>query len=74
MITHDNIVWTTACTIHRRLPPIDQTERFISYLPLSHIAAQIIDIHAPMCLVSFLGGEGLDIEKTGDAWVIFDSE
>lgn len=52
MISHDNITWTTSCVIKRRLPALDHTERFISYLPLSHIAAQIIDIHAPMNLGS----------------------
>ena len=47
MITHENLTWVgeTAVTVHR-LGPEDSG---VSYLPLSHIAEQILTIHAPMC-------------------------
>mmetsp|Transcript_20013 Transcript_20013/g.29248 ORF Transcript_20013/g.29248 Transcript_20013/m.29248 type:complete len:480 (+) Transcript_20013:153-1592(+) len=48
MITHDNITWTTESmltTMARRMHSEDHT---ISYLPLSHIAAQMLDMHCPM--------------------------
>ena len=47
MISHDNITWVARTVINNYLD-LNFTERFISYLPLSHIAAQLIDIHAPM--------------------------
>jgi long-chain-fatty-acid--CoA ligase ACSBG len=46
MISHDNITWTTAALLER--VSLDHRERMISYLPLSHIAAQILDIHGPL--------------------------
>jgi long-chain-fatty-acid--CoA ligase ACSBG len=47
MISHDNVTWTTRvmCEKYMDLGPDD---RIISYLPLSHIAAQIFDIHVPI--------------------------
>lgn len=50
-ISHDNITWIVrsfACTVgfgHAG------AERLVSYLPLSHIAAQAIDIYANLCTV-----------------------
>jgi len=46
MITHDNMTWTAAIT----LPLIDMRpgESILSYLPLSHIAEQLVSIHGPM--------------------------
>lgn len=45
MISHDNITWTATTLIHS----VKLTEEHIvSYLPLSHIAAQMVDIHAPL--------------------------
>eukprot|EP00904_Undaria_pinnatifida_P003114 jgi/Undpi1/12803/HiC_scaffold_7.g02470.m1 len=48
MISHDNITWTaeTICEPFKW----DHRERFVSYLPLSHIAGQLLDLHAPMLL------------------------
>ncbi|XP_055713765.1 very long-chain-fatty-acid--CoA ligase bubblegum [Phlebotomus papatasi] len=44
MLSHDNITWD-AFTIGKRLPGIQYgKETLISYLPLSHVAAQIVDI------------------------------
>jgi len=46
MISHDNLTWTSRLVINQlNLGPEDVT---ISYLPLSHIAAQMLDIHGPM--------------------------
>ncbi|EDQ85947.1 uncharacterized protein MONBRDRAFT_38583 [Monosiga brevicollis MX1] len=50
MMTHDNITWTAkALSTHARLDDHRQ-EHIISYLPLSHIAAQILDMHAPILM------------------------
>ncbi|EGD73701.1 AMP dependent ligase [Salpingoeca rosetta] len=50
MITHDNVTWTSA-TLAASLPNMTfGKEHIVSYLPLSHIAAQILDMHAPMIL------------------------
>ena len=47
MISHDNATWTTANMDHQ--PAITSGDlRVVSYLLLSHIAAQIVDIHSPM--------------------------
>ena len=46
MITHDNIIWTCEqllTQVPRKLTPEDS---IISYLPLSHIAAQCNDLFA----------------------------
>ena len=48
MISHDNAVWVTRALLDTI--PLTHNERIVSYLPLSHIAAQIIDIHASMAL------------------------
>lgn len=49
MISHDNCTWTTK-TILDNYIPMNHTDRCVSYLPLSHIAAQIVDLHVPMYL------------------------
>ncbi|XP_018415207.1 PREDICTED: long-chain-fatty-acid--CoA ligase ACSBG2 isoform X2 [Nanorana parkeri] len=46
MLSHDNITWTAAAagkTVRLR-EATDQQEIVVSYLPLSHVAAQMIDI------------------------------
>ncbi|KJE88677.1 long-chain-fatty-acid-CoA ligase [Capsaspora owczarzaki ATCC 30864] len=46
MISHDNMTWTAQTCINiLKVVPEDE---LISYLPLSHVAAQMIDIHAPL--------------------------
>ncbi|XP_063685057.1 long-chain-fatty-acid--CoA ligase ACSBG2-like isoform X2 [Bolinopsis microptera] len=46
MLSHDNISWTAlACC---QILNVRETSDVVSYLPLSHIAAQIIDLHGPM--------------------------
>jgi len=53
MISHDNVTWT-AMVMATQYMHFDENERSVSYLPLSHIAAQILDIHVPMVLGSTL--------------------
>ena len=49
MISHDNITWTAQNIIDHYMY-LSHEDRIVSYLPLSHIAAQIIDIFAIMSL------------------------
>jgi long-chain-fatty-acid--CoA ligase ACSBG len=49
MISHDNLTWTARNIIEHYMD-LNHTDRAISYLPLSHIAAQLIDIHCIMML------------------------
>uniref|UniRef100_A0A7S3M9T8 AMP-dependent synthetase/ligase domain-containing protein n=1 Tax=Spumella elongata TaxID=89044 RepID=A0A7S3M9T8_9STRA len=49
MISHDNITWTAQNIIDHYMY-LSHEDRIVSYLPLSHIAAQIIDIFAIMQL------------------------
>ena len=51
MISHDNITWTTANMVYNyfsEADPLNQNDCLVSYLPLSHIAAQLLDIHVGM--------------------------
>ncbi|XP_067414181.1 long-chain-fatty-acid--CoA ligase ACSBG2 isoform X3 [Emydura macquarii macquarii] len=50
MLSHDNITWTSlsAGRYVQLIPATEQQELVISYLPLSHIAAQMIDIWLPI--------------------------
>ncbi|CAM9223463.1 unnamed protein product [Ectocarpus sp. 6 AP-2014] len=60
MISHDNMTWT-AETLTTQYP-LNDTSRVVSYLPLSHIAAQILDMHGPMflgCTVAFAQPDAL---------------
>ena len=63
MITHDNITWTVqsmlSVTPKKTLFP---TDSIVSYLPLSHIAAQMLDMHMPLatgCQVYFAQPDAL---------------
>ncbi|CAI8023833.1 Long-chain-fatty-acid--CoA ligase ACSBG2 [Geodia barretti] len=46
MISHDNVTWTAS--VCGRLYQLSEEDHMISYLPLSHIAAQMMDINAPL--------------------------
>lgn len=48
MISHDNLTWTAQQTV-ALLDMGKVQEHVVSYLPLSHIAAQMLDIAAPLC-------------------------
>jgi len=63
MITHENCVWTAGSLLPTlKLGPEDVT---ISYLPLSHIAEQILTIHGPMAMGSLVYFAE-SIEKLGE--------
>jgi long-subunit acyl-CoA synthetase (AMP-forming) len=63
MISHTNMVWTAdAC---RRMLSLDANEVTVSYLPLSHIAEQMLTVHAPMATGSVLYFAE-SIEKLGE--------
>lgn len=47
MLSHDNLIWTaTVCGRQAKLVPCDDV--LVSYLPLSHVAAQILDMFIPL--------------------------
>ncbi len=50
MLSHDNLVWTAAGGIQAFA--MNESEKSISYLPLSHIAEQMFTIHLPAVLGS----------------------
>lgn len=43
-MSHDNYTWT-ALTILERIAVKKGNEQIVSYLPLSHVAAQLLDLH-----------------------------
>ena len=49
MISHDNITWTAQNIIDHYMD-LNHLDRIVSYLPLSHIAAQLIDVYAALTL------------------------
>jgi long-chain-fatty-acid--CoA ligase ACSBG len=48
MLTHDNILWTSVTQMSTMAKTLTNDDHMISYLPLSHIAAQMLDMHCPM--------------------------
>ena len=62
MITHDNATWTAKAQLSTMARPLDNDDHLISYLPLSHIAAQMLDMYCPMatgCQVWFAQPDAL---------------
>eukprot|EP00457_Paulinella_chromatophora_P001618 gb/GEZN01001620.1/.p1 GENE.gb/GEZN01001620.1/~~gb/GEZN01001620.1/.p1 ORF type:complete len:813 (-),score=86.22 gb/GEZN01001620.1/:290-2728(-) len=61
MISHDNLTWVTQAFLSLLPPDFGshdaQGEHVISYLPLSHIAAQTIDIHFQLITGAMRGGK-----------------
>jgi long-chain acyl-CoA synthetase len=45
MLSHRNLAWTANCTI--QMAPTTDRDSGVSYLPLSHIAEQMMTIHVP---------------------------
>jgi len=50
MLSHDNLTWTSHTA--NELFKLGAEDQIVSYLPLSHIAAQMLDIHGPMTTMS----------------------
>ncbi|XP_023572968.1 long-chain-fatty-acid--CoA ligase ACSBG2 [Octodon degus] len=50
MLSHDNITWTSGAVVQDLGLPIapGKQERVLSYLPLSHIATQMMDVWVPL--------------------------
>jgi long-subunit acyl-CoA synthetase (AMP-forming) len=46
MLSHRNVVWTTRQLVDA--VGIDETWSVVSYLPLSHIAEQVVSLHGPL--------------------------
>ena len=47
MISHDNLVWTSSCLSDEEVDRMKNDlpdPRYVSYLPLSHIAGQYVDL------------------------------
>ena len=63
MISHDNIVWTAGQVID--LIKGGPDDHIISYLPLSHIAEQVVSLHGP-CLMGATVWFAESIDKLGD--------
>ncbi|XP_015517934.1 very long-chain-fatty-acid--CoA ligase bubblegum isoform X1 [Neodiprion lecontei] len=50
MLSHDNLIYDAKAIItSARLTP--RTDRLVSFLPLSHVAAQVVDIYAGLAIV-----------------------
>lgn len=61
MTSHDNLTWMSR-SVPDVFPGIGAHSRAISFLPLSHVAAQMMDIHLPMflgCPVTFAAPNAL---------------
>ena len=52
MLSHDNVLWTTEVACREVLKLRHKEETIVSYLPLSHIAGQILDIWTPIVNLS----------------------
>ena len=50
MLSHKNLAWTAAASIE--LQDIGPGDSLLSYLPLSHIAEQVLSIHVPITCAS----------------------
>ncbi|MCH7665704.1 MAG: AMP-binding protein [Acidobacteria bacterium] len=46
MLSHHNLIWTAEAMVDAF--SINQDDQFFSYLPLSHIAEQMVSLHSPM--------------------------
>ena len=64
MLSHDNLTWTAQAAAN--LVGGVSTDEVVSYLPLSHIAEQIVSLHGPMSFGACINFAE-SMEKLGDA-------
>ena len=64
MLTHRNFTWTSESVL-RTFPYLGRKERVVSYLPLSHVAAQLLDIHCCTRLGSVVHFADADVLRSG---------
>ena len=70
MISHDNYTWTAAASLYRYQDKMTYgKERIVSFLPLSHVAAQIIDVVGTL----YMGMEIIFAENTALQGTILDT-
>ena len=50
MLSHDNLTWTVRALRLMHIDLIEDRQRMVSFLPLSHIAGQVVDI---LCNINF---------------------
>jgi len=67
MISHDNIIYESISSLEALFdgltgPPPPSALRIVSYLPLSHVAGQMLDIIAPLCATAS-GFDGFGFER-----------
>lgn len=48
MLSHDNIIWTVKTVLKMMNIKSENPQRIVSYLPLSHVAGQMLDIYMPI--------------------------
>ena len=72
MLSHDNLIWSIGSVLMSQKslsfwgPQSVPRHTLISYLPLSHIAAQMLDIYGPLC-IGYHGGDGTIYFARNDA-------
>jgi long-chain-fatty-acid--CoA ligase ACSBG len=52
MVSHDNLTWTTKVISEHLTMTKDKREVFMSYLPLSHMAGQILDVYLTLTVAA----------------------
>ena len=71
MMSHDNLIFESAAVYEHAFAPLNRTAkpdhfRGVSYLPLSHVAAQMLDIIFPLCISSDIGRLGASDRSTAE--------
>jgi long-chain-fatty-acid--CoA ligase ACSBG len=54
LLSHDNMTWLTRSLFHGYKHMLGQNNKIVSFLPLSHIAAQIMDLYRKYFLIKSL--------------------